>query len=260
MEALIHNNPKDTVTVVIAMYNGEKSIVLTIDSIFKQTHKDIHILICDDASSDDSVDKVLALDDPKITLLKNSTNLGLSKTRKKLLLVVKTKWLAFIDQDDTWKKNKIERQINVLKKEKCGMSHTHYNYIVPFLNSSKVIKSKSKVYYKDILSGKSVGASSVLINTEYFDNLTSYCDDRYLDPVNDYVIWLNLLRNSDNYSLCIEEPLMNYFFHGENLSANKFRQLYKHFYVLKNIEKISFIRIIHYVLVNFFNKIKVYIL
>ena len=260
METLIHNNPKDTVTVVIAMYNGEKSIVLTIDSIFEQTHKDIHILICDDASSDKSVAKVLALDDPKITLLKNSTNLGLSKTRKKLILVVKTKWLAFVDQDDTWEKNKIERQINVLKKEKCGMSHTHYNYIVPFLNSTKVIKSKSKVYYKDMLSGKSVGASSVLINTEYFDNLTSFCDDRYLDPVNDYVIWLNLLRNSDNYSLCIEEPLMNYFFHGKNLSANKFRQLYKHFYVLKNIEKISFIRIIPYILVNFYNKIKVYIL
>jgi teichuronic acid biosynthesis glycosyltransferase TuaG len=260
MEALIHNNPKDTVTVVIAMYNGEKTIALTIDSIFGQTHKDINILICDDGSSDNSVANVLALDNTKITLLRNSTNLGLSKTRKKLLSVVKTKWLAFIDQDDTWEKCKIERQINLLKKQKCGMSHTHYNFIVPLLHSTKVIESKSKVYYKDLLSGKSVGASSVLINTEYFDNLISFCDDSYLDPVNDFVIWLNLLKNSDNYSLCIEEPLMNYYFDGSNLSANKFKQLYKHFYVLKNIEKINFIKIINYIFLNLYNKAKIYIL
>ena len=260
MKALIHNNPKDLVTVVIAMYNGEKTIVLTINSIFEQTHKDINIIICDDGSSDNSVAKVLSLDNSKITLLRNNTNQGLSKTRKKLLSAVKTKWLAFIDQDDTWEKNKIERQINLLKVEACGMSHTHYYYIVPFLNTKKVIKSKSKVYYKDMLSGRSVGASTVLINTEYFENLTTFSDDRCLDPVNDYVIWLNLLRKSDNHSLCIEEPLMNYYFHGNNLSANKLRQLYKHFYVLKNIEKINFSKLIYYIILNVYNKIKVYVL
>jgi len=260
MKALIHNNPKDLVTVVIAMYNGEKTIVLTINSIFEQTHKDINIIICDDCSSDNSVAKVLSLDNSKITLLRNNTNQGLSKTRKKLLSAVKTKWLAFIDQDDTWEKNKIERQINLLKVKACGMSHTHYYYIVPFINTKKVIKSKSKVYYKDMLSGRGVGASTVLINTEYFENLTTFSDDRCLDPVNDYVIWLNLLRKSDNYSLCIEEPLMNYYFHGNNLSANKLKQLYKHFYVLKNIEKINFIKIINYIILNLYNKVKIYIL
>ena len=201
MKALIHNNPEDMVTAVIAMFNGEKTILLTINSILKQTHKDINILICDDGSSDNSVAKVLALDNSKITLLKNKKNIGLSKTRKILLSTVKTKWLAFVDQDDTWEKNKIERQITLLKAEKCGMSHTYYNYIVPVLNYKKVIKSKSKVYYEDMLSGKGVGASTVLINTDYFDNLTSFCDDRYLDPINDHVIWLNLLRNSDEYSI-----------------------------------------------------------
>ena len=211
------------------MYNGEKTIVLTINSIFEQTHKDINILICDDGSSDNSVAKILELNDSRITLLKNNTNLGLSKTRKKLLSAVKTNWLAFIDQDDTWEKDKIEKQINLLNVEKCGMSHTHYNYIMPFFNSKKVIKSKSKVYYKDMLSGKSIGASSVLINAKHFNNLTSFCDDKYLDPINDYVIWLNILRNSDNYSLCVEEPLMNYFFHGNNLSANKLKQIYRHY-------------------------------
>ena len=260
MKTLIHTNLEDVVTVVIAMYNGEKTIVLTINSILNQTYKDINILICDDGSSDNSVAKVLSLDNSKITLLENNTNIGLSKTRKRLMSVAKSKWLAFIDQDDTWEKSKIEKQINLLNVEKCGMSHTHYNFIVPSLNYKKVIRSKSKVYYKDILSGKGVGASTVLINTEHFDNLTSFCDDRHLDPINDYVIWLDLLRNSDTYSLCIEEPLMNYIFHGNNLSANKLKQLYRHFYVLKNIEKIGFIKLTYYVFMNIFNKVKSYIL
>ena len=99
-----------------------------------------------------------------------------------------------------------------------------------------------------------------MINTDFFNNLSSFCDDRYLDSINDYVIWLDLFRNSDNYSICIEEPMMNYLFHGNNLSANKLKQLYKHYFILKNLEKIHFFKLIFYVLINFTNKIRSYIL
>ena len=248
------------VSVLIANYNNQKYLPECIESIKKQTYQNIEIIIHDDFSSDNSINKIVGINNSKITLLKNDTNIGLSKTRKKLLSSVKTKYIAFIDQDDTWKNNKIERQVELIELEKCAMCHTHYNFLIGSLNTKKTIKSKSKIFYKDLLCGRLPGASTVMINTDFFNNLSSFCDDRYLDSINDYVIWLDLFRNSDNYSICIEEPMMNYLFHGNNLSANKFKQLYKHYFILKNLEKIHFFKLIFYVLINFTNKIRSYIL
>ena len=258
MNTLIHN--KQIVTVIIAMYNGAETIESTINSILGQSYKFINILICDDYSSDDSINKIVGINNRQITLLKNKKNLGLSKTRKKLLSSVKTKYIALIDQDDTWKHNKIEKQIELIELEKCAMCHTHYNFLIGSLNTKKTIKSKSKIFYKDLLRGRLPGASTVMINTDFFNNLSSFCDDRYLDSINDLVIWLDIFRNSDNYSICLEEPMMDYLFHGNNLSANKLNQLYKHYSILKNLEKIHFFKLIFYVLINFTNKIRNYIL
>ena len=258
MDTLTHN--RQIVTVIIAVYNGAETIESTINSVLEQSYKFINILICDDCSSDNSINKIVDINNSQITLLKNDTNIGLSKTRKKLLSSVKTKYVAFIDQDDTWENNKIEKQIELIELEKCAMCHTHYNFLIGSLNTKKIIKSKSKIFYKDLLRGRLPGASTVMINTDFFNNLSSFCDDRYLDSINDYVIWLDLFRNSDNYSICIEEPMMNYLFHGNNLSANKLKQLYKHYFILKNLEKIHFFKLIFYVLINFTNKIRSYIL
>ena len=242
------------------MYNGGKTIESTIKSILGQTYENITIIICDDASTDNSIEKVLAFNSNQITLIRNEENIGLSKTRKKILSLIETKWLAFIDQDDKWNSDKIEKQINLLKRETCAMCHSYYNFKIESLNANKLIKSKSKIYYKDLLSGNCPGASTVLIDTDFFDNLNSFCDERYLDSINDYVMWLNLFRGSKNYSICLEETMMDYSYHGNNLSANKLKQLFKHFHILKNIEKISYFYLIYYVLKNIFNKIKGYVI
>lgn len=260
MNADTSNDKADMTTVLIAMYNGSKTIEATIESVLNQTTENITVLICDDGSTDDSVEKVLALNNKKIALVKNDINIGLSQTRKKLLLLAKTKWIAFIDQDDTWRLDKIERQIELMKSENCAMCHTYFNFIVSHVNRKKIIKSKPKIAYKDLLNGYVPGASTVLINTDHFKHLSGFCDDRRFDPINDYVMWLYLLRDTENYSICLKEPMMNYYFHGENLSRNKFLQLYRHFYILKNIEKVGMFRVVISVCQNTINKIKNYIL
>jgi|TARA_B100001059_G_scaffold29445_1_gene23832 teichuronic acid biosynthesis glycosyltransferase TuaG len=249
----------EIVTVVIAIYNGSESIIATINSVLEQTFENIIILICDDASTDDSVQKVLAMNNQRINIIKNKTNIGLSKTREKLLDQVKTKWVAFIDQDDIWRYDKIEKQIDLMKSENCAMCHTFYNFIFKELNIKKTIKSKSKIRYNDLLNGNTPAASSVLINTEYFSELKGFCSNRYYDPVNDYVIWLHIFRGTNNYSICLEEPLMDYYFHGQNLSRNKLMQIFRHLFVLKNIEKVGPYILILSVFRNILNKIKGYV-
>ncbi|MDA9181134.1 glycosyltransferase [Gammaproteobacteria bacterium] len=253
-------NSTNETTVLIAMYNGSKTIETTIKSVLDQTTMNITILICDDGSTDESIKKVLAINNEQITLIRNDINIGLSKTRNKLLSLVKTKWVAFIDQDDTWRHDKIERQIDLMKLENCAMCHTYYNFINKRFNIKKLIKSKRRIDYRDLLNGHTPGASSVLINTEHFSKLSEFCDDRIFDSINDYIIWLYIFRGTNHYSICLEEPMMNYSFNGNNLSRNKLLQLYKHFCILKNIEKVGLYRLIISVCRNILNKIKGYIL
>ena len=82
MDTLTHN--RQIVTVIIAVYNGAETIESTINSVLKQSCKFINILICDDCSSDNSINKIVDINNSQITLLKNETNIGLTKTRKKL--------------------------------------------------------------------------------------------------------------------------------------------------------------------------------
>ena len=131
-------NSTNETTVLIAMYNGSKTIETTIKSVLDQTTKNITILICDDGSTDESIKKVLAINNEQITLIRNDINIGLSKTRNKILSLVKTKWEAFIDQDDTWRHDKIERQIDLMKLENCAMCHTYYNFINKRFNIKKL--------------------------------------------------------------------------------------------------------------------------
>jgi hypothetical protein len=106
-----------------------------------------------------------------------------------------------------------------------------------------------------------IGASTVVINKNIFKKTLNFCDDRFFDSVNDYVIWLFILRPSkdNDYSYGIKESMVEYTFDGNNLSRNKLYQLLKHFIVLYRIEKISFIKtLLYYSCFNIYRKISNY--
>ena len=102
-----------------------------------QTYKNIKLIICDDCSTDDSANLIKNYKSSKIVLLTNTENLGLSKTRKKLLQHVNTKYVAFIDQDDRWHKDKIKKQLEFMCKKNSLMSHTF------FIRNNLIKKKKS---------------------------------------------------------------------------------------------------------------------
>jgi glycosyltransferase involved in cell wall biosynthesis len=88
------------VTVVIPVYNREKYVGIAIDSILSQTFADFELLVIDDGSVDRSRDVVLAYNDPRIRLVCNNTNLGVSATRNKGIQLARGEYLAFLDSDD----------------------------------------------------------------------------------------------------------------------------------------------------------------
>lgn len=111
----MNNNP--VVNVLISTYNGEKYIREQIDSVLKQTYKNIMIFIRDDGSTDHTVDILKTYVDrfPKMISLECGSNIGFGKSFLTLLRnASEGDFWAFCDQDDVWKKNKIERAVNIL--------------------------------------------------------------------------------------------------------------------------------------------------
>ena len=252
---------KEIISVILPVYNGSASLRDTINSVLNQTFKDFKLYICNDCSNDNSEKIVKSFNSKKIHYIKNEKNLGLSKTRKKILNLTEGNFIAFIDQDDIWIENKLEIQIKKIRQEKSVMCHTDYVFEHKELKINKILKSKNKIFYKDLITGSSVGASTVLFDKKKSLFTNKFRDDRYFDSINDYIIWLHLLRPAKNnfYSIRVEQPLVRYSWHGKNLSRNKLKQLVKHFIIMRDVEKFSLCSCIYLSIVNLIQKIYFYL-
>ena len=244
-------------SIVLPVFNGSNTLEKCIDSILKQTFKDFIIYICDDASTDKSLDLINRMKSKKINLSCNKNNMGLSKTRKKILQQIEGKYIAFIDQDDLWFKDKLKIQIDVLEKYNCVMCHSNYIFNNVLLNYKKKMCSDKIINYKNLVKGASIGASTVLINRKIYSKKINFCADRFYDSCNDYVIWLNILRPStkQHFSYGVNDVLVEYTFHGKNLSRNKITQLLKHICIIRKLENFSLFETLFISFINLINRV-----
>ena len=102
------------VTVVLTTYNGEAFVADTINSVLNQTFSDFELLILDDASTDGTVAIVESYDDPRIVLVKNASNLGISRTRNQGTALARGRYIAAHDHDDISYPDRLERQVSLL--------------------------------------------------------------------------------------------------------------------------------------------------
>ena len=109
------NNTVD-ITVFIALYNAQKYIEQTINSVLNQTFTNFEILIINDASTDDSIKIVEKFKDNRIRLLHNKTNKGICLTRQRGIEEAKGKYIAIIDSDDLAMPSRLEKQFLFLEK------------------------------------------------------------------------------------------------------------------------------------------------
>ena len=109
-------------------YNTGKYITETIKSVQAQTYSIWELIIVDDCSSDETdlaVREFLA--DDRIIYVKNDKNLGAAESRNRALNIAKGRWIAFLDSDDLWYPEKLEKQIRFMKKKGCHFSYTAYS-------------------------------------------------------------------------------------------------------------------------------------
>tara|TARA_X000000950_G_scaffold287411_1_gene399565 strand:+ start:1831 stop:2613 length:783 start_codon:yes stop_codon:yes gene_type:complete len=154
----------EKLSVLMTAYNAEKYLKPSINSILKQTHKNLELIIIDDGSTDGSINVVKNFEDKRIQLIKQKKNRGRTKSLNNGLKKVKSKYIAILDADDISYKNRLNIQLNFLKKNKhIDIVGTWYEVIN---NKGKILKInkttsnakmvKKKMFYKNIFCHSSI--------------------------------------------------------------------------------------------------------
>ena len=254
----------EKIDILLATYNGEKFVKEQIESILNQTYENFNLIISDDASTDNTLNILEEYEkkDTRIKVFKKEKNKGLIDNFEFLLKNVTSDYFMFSDQDDIWKKDKIEKSINKLKEESLGLVYTDLEIVDEKLNVIYPSYWKYKQIYKKIIKYNNFEAL-------YLNNFVTGCTIlakskyiKYILPLprnskfvlHDY--WTALIVSAKDKISYVEEPTIQYRQHKNNRvgSSRKSDQLenfedlrnlfikvkIEHFEVFKeNIEKIK---------------------
>ncbi|MBW4568369.1 MAG: glycosyltransferase [Tolypothrix carrinoi HA7290-LM1] len=181
------------ISVVIPVYNGEKTINSTIESVLKQTFVDLEILVIDDGSTDSTVEIVKSILDSRLHIY-SYPNAGISANRNRGLAKATGEYLSFIDADDLWVSDKLEAQLNaLLKHPQAALAYSWTDYIDMngnFLKSGRRITETGNVYSKLLMYNFLENGSNPLIRSEAFNTVGGF--DESLPVAEDWDMWLRI--------------------------------------------------------------------
>ena len=219
----------ELISIILPVYNSEQSIAACVSSVLAQTYTDFELIIVNDAS-DDSTHEIchsLTEKDSRITVIDNLINCGVLVSRLKGAEAAKSEWIAFIDADDLWQPEKLEKQIRLRDETGCDLVYTGS----AFANEKGrmydwVMHVPSSVEYKRLLKQNVISNSSVLMRRQDFIDHAPTRGSNGSTPKGDihedYACWLSMLR-AGKVARGIDEPLITYRLSRNSRAGNKFK-------------------------------------
>ena len=233
------------VSVIMPTYNCGKFIEETIKSVVNQTYKNWELIIVDDCSKDNTEDIInrYAECDNRIIYHKLETNQGAAVARTKAMEMARGSYMAFLDSDDLWKNDKLEKQINFMEKNSYSFTCTAYEQIDENNNLlNKIIRPKIKADYNRILLDCPVGNSTVMYNV---DELGKF-EVPNIRKRNDDALWLQILKK-EKYIYGLNEILMQYRIRQNSISSNKLDLIKYHWQLYRQIEHLSIFKSVFHI-------------
>lgn len=195
----------DLVSIITPSYNTARFIAETINCVLAQTYTNWEMIIVDDCSTDDTDAVVGSFSDPRIRYLKNEKNSGAAVSRNRALREAKGKWIAFLDSDDLWEPDKLEKQIAFMERNQYHFSYTNYREIDDDGDSLGTLWTGPKKISKLLMySFNYMGCLTVMYDRDYM-GLVQIAD---LKKRNDYAMWVKVVKKCPAYLL--DEVLATY--------------------------------------------------
>jgi len=231
------------VSIITPSYNSKKFITETYDSIKNQTHTHWEWLITDDGSTDGSWQLIesLAASDERIKPVQNAKNSGAAVSRNNSINRAQGDFLAFLDSDDIWLPEKLEKHLAFMQEKGSDLSFTPYTLIDEESNSLNTLIDSTlsgDFSYEDMLKkDATMGCCTVIVRKKAFADITM----PLIRAGQDYALWLKLLKTGAKAAI-FPEPLSRYRIVENSLSRNKVKKSIKIWQVYRQIEKLNIVK------------------
>ena len=231
------------ISIITPTYNCAQFIGETIKSVINQTYTNWEMIIVDDASNDNTEEVVKSIKDERIKYIRLKENSGAATARNIAMENASGKFMAFLDSDDIWIKDKLEKQVKFMIDNNYNFTCTAYEKMNEKGDSlNKVFKPKKKADYNRILLDCPVGNSTVMYNVS---NLGKFQVPN-IRKRNDDALWLQILKK-EKFIEGMPDILMKYRIRNNSISSNKLSLVKYHWYLYRKIEHLSVIRSVFHI-------------
>lgn len=244
------------VSVIMPAYNSEHWISRSLNSVLNQTLKKIEIVVIDDCSSDSTTNIVKDIEktDSRITLIELERNSGVANARNIGIDRANGQYVAFLDADDCWAKDKLKVQTDYMRAHDCDFSYCDY-FLINDENTiigQRVVSNKELVH-KDLLYGNKIGLLTVMLSKEVAKRI-NFPNMHH----EDYACWLAITRSGVVAQKCSTKLLAYYRKYDNSLTANKLQSALWTWNIFRKFEKANIIKSLiyftGYIFMGLFNK------
>ena len=213
---------RSLISVVVPAWRAEKTLAATLDSILSQTWRELEVLVVDDASPDGTLAlaQSYAAKDPRVRVIAQPENGGVSKARNRGVREARGGWIAFLDSDDLWMPEKLERQMTLAAQHpEAGLFFTGSAFISEDDHKyGYTLSVPERVNYRRLLGQNVISCSSVLVRRELMERYPMGNDAIH----EDFAVWLKILRE-EPWAYGVNEPLLVYRVSRSSKSGNKLK-------------------------------------
>ena len=231
------------VSIIVPVYNAANYIEKTIEMVRAQTFSDWELLLVDDASLDNSVEKIenflQKYPDSRIILLKNKKNEGAAFSRNQGTKAAKGRYIAFLDADDIWLSDKLEKQLSFMRDKEAGFVFTAYEFgDEKAVGTGKIVHVPPSLSYEEALSRTVIFTTTVLIDTKKIEKELLLMPQV---PSEDSATWWQILRKG-YIAQGMDEVTAIYRRPSKSLSSNKLKAMKRIWYLYRKVEKLPFMK------------------
>ena len=244
----------ELVSVIMPAYNSGAYIAGAVKSVLAQTYEKLELIISDDCSSDDTVTiaKKAANGDERVNFINSEINTGVAGARNRALRQASGRYIAFLDSDDIWTQDKLDKQIKAMKANGHGLSYGSYGFINEDGNVSgnRVAKIHKEADYNSLLRDNFIGLLTVVVDRNQ-TGAFEFTDFRH----EDLVLWLHFSKMGIRME-GLDDSLAYYRISGGSLSGNKLKAASWRWRVYRKAEGLSLIKSVWYMVNYIVNSIR----
>lgn len=238
----------DLVSIIMPSYNTGRFMEETVRSVLAQTYENWELIIVDDCSNDNTDAVVGGFSDQRIRYLKNAFNSGAAVSRNRALREAKGRWIAFLDSDDLWHPEKLQKQISFMQNHGYSFSYTHYSEIDENSKPKGITVSGPKRITK---AGMYAYCWPGCLTVMYDAKVVGLVQIEDIKKNNDYAMWLKVCQKADCYLL--NEDLASYRKRSGSISNHGYTALIKwHYKLFREAERLGPVHALVHTFANLF--------